>query len=254
MLKLFQAFTAAVLLTTALGAPPLRAAEPVYLAFFTRAFSPDFVATADDSLPGEKPRPVKIYFRVTELAKLKVTSGKIIAADPFVSTDQQPLALDVPKGEYPVNLAILQGTMGRGRIAFARVDFSERPVVRWETAKPEDMKRDAENPEATWGVSIDSGVAAFFDQDAGRATSEAVKADETFFDSWLENGQNAGIKAKGAAGAFRLAVDIGPANVVAFDPGWGEGVYSLYAGIDADGNLAALVADFDIIDWSKVKE
>jgi hypothetical protein len=81
-----------------------------------------------------------------------------------------------------------------------------------------------------------------------------VKADETFFDSWLENGQNAGIKAKGAAGAFRLAVDIGSANVVAFDPGWGEGVYSLYAGIDADGNLAALVADFDIIDWSKVKE
>jgi hypothetical protein len=254
MLKLFQAFTTAALLTTALGAPPLRAAEPLYSAFFTRAFSPDFVATADDSLPGEKPRPVKIYFRVTELAKLKVTSGKIIAADPFVSTDQQPLALDVPKGEYPVNLAILQGTMGRGRIAFARVDFSERPVVRWETAKPEDMKRDAENPEATWGVSIDSGVAAFFDQDAGRATSEAVKADETFFDSWLENGQNAGIKAKGAAGAFRLAVDIGPANVVAFDPGWGEGVYSLYAGIDADGNLAALVADFDIIDWSKVKE
>ncbi len=144
--------------------------------------------------------------------------------------------------------------MGRGRIAFARVDITDRPVVRWEAAKPEDMKRDAENLEATWGLSIDSGVAAFFDQDAGRATSEAVKADETFFDSWLENGQNAGIKAKGAAGAFRLAIDIGPANVVAFDPGWGEGVYSVYAGIDANGNLAALLADFDILDWSKVKE
>ncbi len=243
-----------IVCTGALVTPRVHAAEPLHAPFFTRVFSPDFVATADDSLPGEKPRPVKIFFRVSELAKLKVTSGKIIAADPFVSTDQQPLALEVPKGEFPVNLAILQGTMGRGRIAFARVDITDRPVVRWEAAKPEDMKRDAENLEATWGLSIDSGVAAFFDQDAGRATSEAVKADETFFDSWLENGQNAGIKAKGAAGAFRLAIDIGPANVVAFDPGWGEGVYSVYAGIDANGNLAALLADFDILDWSKVKE
>ena len=254
MRTFIKSLMAAVFVAIALGAAPLRAQEPLHSAFFTRVFSPDFVATADDSLPGEKPRPVKIYFRITELAKLKVTSGKVIAADPFVSTDQQPLALDVPKCEYPVNLAILQGTMGRGRIAFARVDISDRPVVRWEMAKPEDMKRDAENPEATWGLSVDSGVAAFFDQDAGRATSEAVKADETFFDSWLENGQNAGIRAKGAAGAFRLAVDIGPANVVAFDPGWGEGVYSVYAGIDADGNLAALLADFDLIDWSRVTE
>jgi hypothetical protein len=31
-------------------------------------------------------------------------------------------------------------------------------------------------------------------------------------------------------------------------------VYSVYAGIDADGKLAALIADFDIIDWSRVTE
>lgn len=230
------------------------AAEPLQASFFTRVFSPDFIATADDSLPGENPRPVKIYFRVTELAKLKVTSGKVVAADPFVSTDQQPLALDVPVGEFPVRLAVLQGTMGRGRMAFARVDVSDRPVVRWEAAKRADMQRDAENPDGVWNLNVDSGIAAFFDQDAGRATTDAVTADETFFDTWLENGQNAGIKDKGAAGAFRLAVDVGPANVVAFDAGWGEGAYTVYAGFDADGKLAALLADFDILDWSKVKE
>jgi hypothetical protein len=230
------------------------AADLLQAPFYTRAFAPDFVATADDSLPGESPRPVKIYFRVTELGNLKVTSGKVVSADPFVSTDQQPLALDVPPGEYPVRIAVLQGTMGRGRVAFARVDISDRPVVRWETAKPADMQRDAENPDGTWSLNIDSGVAAFFDQDAGRATSDAVNADETFFDTWLENGQNAGIKDKGASGAFRLAIDVGPANVVAFDAGWGEGAYTVYAGFDAAGNLAALLADFDILDWSKVKE
>ncbi|OYW54832.1 MAG: hypothetical protein B7Y80_11055 [Hyphomicrobium sp. 32-62-53] len=243
-----------LLCATALGAAPARAAEPLHAPYFTRAFSPDFVASADDSLPGEKPRPVKVYFRVTDLAKLKVISGKIVAADPFVSTDQQPLALDVPPGEYPVRLAILEGSMGRGRVAFARVDITERPVVRWESAKPVDMQRDAENPDGTWGVTVDSGVAAYFDQDAGRATSEAVAADETFFDSWLERGQNAGYKDKGASGAFRLAADVGPGNVVAFDTGWGEGAYTVYAGYDADQKLAALLMDFDILDWSKVTD
>jgi hypothetical protein len=251
MRPLRHSLSAMILLASALGA---RAAEPLHADFFIRAFSPDFVATADDSLPGEQPRPVKIFFRVTDLANLKITTGKVVVADPFVSTDQQPLALDIPTGQFPVRLAILEGSMGRGRIAFARVEISAQPVVRWEAAKPTDMQRDAENPGGTWGVSIDSGVAAFFDEAAGRATTDAVNADEAFFDSWLETGQNAGFKDKGASGAFRLAADIGPGNVVAFDAGWGEGSYSVYAGFDAGGNVAALVIDFDILDWSRVAE
>jgi hypothetical protein len=142
-------FGICILCALALGAAPVRAAEPLYAPYFTRAFSPDFVASADDSLPGEKPRPVKVYFRVTDLAKLKVTSGKVVVADPFVSTDQQPLALDVPTGEFLVRLAILQGSMGRGRVAFARVDIADRPIVRWVDAKPIDMQRDAENPDGS---------------------------------------------------------------------------------------------------------
>jgi hypothetical protein len=244
----------AALILAALVVTPSRAAEPPHAPFFTRAFAPDFVASADDSLPGEKPRPVKIYFKVSDLGPLQITSGKVVVADPFVSTDQQPLALDIPVGAYPVRLAVLQGAMGRGRVAFARVDISERPVVRWEAVKPLDMQRDAENPDGDWGVSVDSGVAAYFDAQAGRAASDAVAKDETFFDSWLEAGQNAGLREKAAPGAFRLTVGIAPANVVAFDAGWGEGVYTVYAGLDADGRLAALLTDFDILDWSKVTE
>jgi hypothetical protein len=244
----------AALLIAALAVTPVRAAEPQHAHYFTRVFAPDFVASADDSLPGEKPRPVKIYFKVSDLGPLKVATGKLVVADPFVSTDQQPLAVDIPVGTFPVRLAVLQGAMGRGRVAFARVDISDRPVVRWDAARPVDMHRDAENPGGDWGVSVDSGVAAYFDASAGRAATEAVASDETFFDSWLETGQNAGIREKAAPGAFRLTVDIGPANVVAFDAGWGEGIYAVYAGFDADGRLAALLTDFDILDWSKVTE
>lgn len=236
------------------AALPAAAGEPAHAAIFTRAFSPDFVATADDALPGEKPRPAKIYFRVTDLGAVSLPSGKIVVADAFVGIDQKPLALTVAAGAYPVRLAVLQGTMGRGRVAFARVNFTDAPVVRWAAANPDDMSRDAENPAGVWGFAVDSGLAAFFAPEAGAAASEAVKINEDFFDTWLEKGQNAGVREPGTTGAFRLVADIGPANVVAFDAGWGDGVYSAYAGYAADGALAALVADFDILDWSKVTE
>jgi hypothetical protein len=244
----------ALCLFTVPGAAPLRAAEPIYAALFTRAFSPDYVATADDALPGEPPRPAKIFFRVSELGHVRISSGRIVVADPFVGIDQPPIAAPVPAGRHPVRLAVLQGTMGRGRVAFARVDFTDRPVVRWETARPEEIQRDAENPDGTWGFAVESGTAAFFDPEAGKAAAAAAKGNDGYFDTWLVNGQNAGAKERGATGAFRLVVDVGPANVVAFDAGWGDGVYTAYAGYDADGAIAALIADFDILDWSRVKE
>ena len=242
------------LAATLFGIAEARAAEPLHAHLFTRAFAPDFVAAADDSLPGERPRPVKIYFRTVEAGVLKIVSGKVVVADPFIGADQQPLALDIANGDYPVRLAVLQGTMGRGRVAFARVDVTGRPVVRWETAKPIDMQRDAENPGGEWGFNVDSGIAAFFDPAAGVAAAAAAQANDDVFDRWLERGQNAGAKERGATGAFRLEIASGPGTVVAFDAGWGDGVYSVYAGMDADGRLAALLADFDIIDWSKVQE
>ncbi len=250
----FSTRLAAFLVLLLSAVQPAEADEPFYAHLFTRAFSPDYVATADDALPGEAPRPTSIFFRVSEPGTLKITSGRVVVADPFVGIDQQPLSVRVPDGLYPVRLAVLQGTMGRGRIAFARVDISNTPVVRWEAAKPEDMQRDAENPSGDWGFSVDSGIAGFFDVEAGQAALEAVKANDSYFDKWLEKGQNAGARERDTAGAFRLAIDSGPANVIAFDAGWGDGVYGAYAGYDAEGRLAALIADFDILDWSRVKE
>jgi hypothetical protein len=238
----------------ALSIMPVRAAEPLHAPLFSRAFSPDYIATADDALPGETPRQVKVFFRVTELGDLKIASGRVVVADPFVRMDNPPIATPIPNGSYPVRLAVLQGTMGNRRVAFARVDFSPAPVVRWEAVKSEDFYRDAENPGGSWNFEVDSGVAAFFDPEAGTAALKAAKGSEDFFDRWLEKGLNRGWKDGGASGAFRLLIDAGPANVAAFDAGWGDGVYMAYIGYDADGHAAALVADFDILDWSKVSE
>lgn len=226
---------------------------PPQLRYFDRVFSPDFVATADDSLPGEPPRPVKIFFRVSDLGELHVVSGKIAAGDIFGSLDSPALDVAVANGRYPVRLAVLQGSMGRGRVTFARVDLSSGPTVRWEMAYPEGHRRDAENPDEPWGYEVGSGLGAFYDPEAGKAVRAAIDADDAILDAWLEEGQLRGLKEKGSSG-FRLVRPVGSANFVAFDAGWGDGTYSSWLGFDSGGTLTAIVTDFDVLDWSKVRE
>lgn len=239
------------------GCAALSAAQvagPPHARYFERAFSPDFIATADDALPGERPRPVKIYFQVSELGAVQITSGRIVVADAFVGLDQPAMSTPVPVGSFPVRLAVLHGGFGKGRVAFARVDFSDTPVVRWEPAVPSDMARDAENPDGVWGFAVDTGTAAFFDPAAGAVAAQTFQTDDKALESALEQGQLRGLRERGATGAFRLSAPFGPGNLVAFDSGWGDGTYTAYFGFDAQGHVTALIADFDILDWSKVVE
>ncbi|MDX2309383.1 MAG: DUF4241 domain-containing protein [Hyphomicrobium sp.] len=221
--------------------------------FFDRAFSPDFVATADDSLPGEAPRPVKIFFRVSELGHLVVVSGKVVAADIFVSLGSPPFDVAIPNGRFPVRLAVLQGSMGRGRVTFARVDLSDVPAVRWAPAYPEGHRRDVENPNEAAGYEVSSGLGAFFDPEAGKAALAAIETNDDLLEAWLDEGQIRGMREKGSSG-FRLVKDSGPANIVVFDTGWGDGTYATWVGYDAAGNPVTLLTDFDVLDWSKVTE
>lgn len=229
------------------------ASVPAHAELFTRAFSPDFVATVDDALPDEKPRNVKVYFRVAELGLLKVTSGRVVGADPFVGTERPAFTQAVPNGEFPVRLAVLQGSMGRGRVAIARVEFSPAPVVQWRMAVTEGQDVSILKDDEIFGYPIDAGLGSFFDPATGKAAAEQMKANEDVSEAWLEQGQNAGAKERGTNGAFRLLLDVGTGNIAAFDSGWGDGIYASWFGYDGQGNVASLVTDFDVIDWSKAK-
>ena len=108
-------------------------------------------------------------------------------------------------------------------------------------------------------AGLETGIRAMPEQtrtaaEAAAAVLQASSGNDDYFDSWLERGLGRGWRDGGASGAFRLVIDAGPANVAAFDAGWGDGVYAAYAGYDVSGRIAALVADFDILDWSKVRE
>jgi len=209
------------------------------------AFRPGFTTTIPDHAG-----PVSL--RVVEAGRLKVTSGRVVAADPFVYNQPIAFTFKVPAGEYIIRLAVALLGEDHFRVALARVDFGDAPAVRWEMALVSGQsERDLKDGEI-FGYSVDSGTGAFADADAfvwldkhyAGATGTAFEA---LSDKWIAEGEAAG-PAMGVPNLFLLAADVNPANnIVMYSSGWGDGFYASWVGYDAKGNVMALVTDFAVV-------
>lgn len=85
--------------------------------------------------------------------------------------------------------------------------------------------------------------------DDGRVETAAIadkkmRADEDLAQRWITEGEHK------KPPKFFLDVDMGPGNIIMFHSGWGDGVYASWFGYDAQGHVAVLVTDFQVIDWS----
>lgn len=222
---------------------------PGYASFFARAFEPGFALTIDEALKDEAPRPVKVTVTIFEAGLLALPSGRVVAADPFVGMDRPAFTREVPKGSFPVSLAILEGSMSEGRIALARVAFSPAPVISWDMAVVPGQDVATLKPDEFFGYPVDAGTGCFTDAGTALAAHKHMTADEDWSQTWIDEGDR---MARGEPPPrFHLNVPEGPGNIVMFDSGWGDGLYPSWFGLDAAGNVAVLITDFQVIDWEK---
>jgi hypothetical protein len=222
---------------------------PPYAAAFDKAFVRGFSVTTRDDYKGET-RIETVPFRVVEAGALKLPSGRICVADPFVFlTDAKPLTQQVPVGTFPVRLAVADFPSGGLRVAFARVDFSNAPVARWSMAVTEGQDIGTLKDDEIFGYGVDAGTGSFFDPVAGKAAGELLAADADAWEAWQTEGEANGPKVVGPY-FFLLNQPLGTANAIMFGSGWGDGFYASWFGYDANGNVATLVTDFATIDWA----
>lgn len=223
-----------------------------YAAVFDLAFVPGFSVESHDSYEG-KTRIETVSFRVVEAGTLKTPSGRVCAADPFVQlADAKPFTQAVPAGAFPVRLAVAHFPSGDVRVAFARVFFSDAPVVRWAMAVVEGQDIRTLKADEIFGYGVDAGTGSFFDPVAGQAAAKLLDADGDAWEAWQTEGEANGPKVIGPY-SFLLDLPLGDANAVMFHSGWGDGFYASWFGYDANGHVAALVTNFAIIDWTTAK-
>ena len=103
-----------------------------------------------------------------------------------------------------------------------------------------------------FGYGVDAGTGSFFDPAAGKAAADLLRANPEAWEAWQTEGEDNGPKVVGPY-FFLLDLPLGEANAIMFGSGWGDGFYASWFGYDADGNVAALVTDFQTIDWGTAK-
>ena len=71
-------------------------------------------------------------FYTTEIGRIKIETGKLIACDASDMHRRVVFTETFPKGEFPVQLAIVKGEPGEYEyVAYSRIVFSDKPVKKW---------------------------------------------------------------------------------------------------------------------------
>jgi uncharacterized protein DUF4241 len=215
---------------------------PSYAPAFELAFQPGWQTRLGDR---------SVAFRIFNGGQLRLTSGRVKACDPFVGMEHRPFTPLVPEGDFPVRLALVDGGVDDSRVAFARVDFSPSPVVRWEMAVTEGQDIATLKEGEHFGYPVDAGTGSFVDAATAAIAAQRMAADEGIAQSWIDLGEKGG--SGNGAPNFYANIDIGPGNIIMFQSGWGDGLYASWFGYDAQGRIAVLLTDFNVVDWSKAK-
>ena len=203
----------------------------------------------------------------TESPKIKVVrageadfpTGEVVLADPIAylgSRYETVLDRKIPAGSYPVELSVCLSRIAGFRIAAARLPVSPKAAVRYEIAMPKGKEpEDLEKPGIFTFFGVDTGLACIAD---GKVSEE----NRLFFEKWeKENpGKNkytdyfealfqdsfqANPEFQNQGGSFlEWRLPGSGLRTVLFSSGMGDGIYSGYWGLDAEGEIACLVALF----------
>jgi hypothetical protein len=198
-----------------------------------------------------KGTPVKVS-RVTAtlygitIGKIKLPAGRVIACDPLhIDEYGKPYTQQFPVGEFPVQLSIAN-VDNKETIAFARIYFSDEPVIKWELALLEGQKPLPVGGKEIHGYATDGSVGIFVDAEAVKAldikTIQRLEGRSDLFKELIKHNHN----------NWNYAMyNFGKNNMAAFSSGVGDGTYASYIGFDAGGKPCRLLTDFDLFDWKK---
>ncbi|KLJ01133.1 hypothetical protein WQ56_07095 [Luteimonas sp. FCS-9] len=180
----------------------------------------------------------RLVFAPRPVGTFRIVSGRIVACDPFFCEHVAPFDVAAPNGEFPLVLAVARDAAnGDERVAFARLAFSQAPVVAWRPAR---VSGDGE----VLGYAVDSGIGGFMDADARADYDAQVQVDAgAVFDRIIADMDATHAPTR----SWRLRTDT-RGSIALFSSGYGDGGYASYWGVDAAGRPVALLTDFQVVE------
>jgi len=211
----------------------------------------DFFALVPGDAPLVTGAPGELTVR--ELGVLRVPSGTLGAADPFVALDR-PITVSIPPGDHRVAVTIADVSTQRDgshlREAYLSLIISDAPPASVESVPGPDGPPEAGS---FFGVAVDAGTVAFFDADAVEASMPGDG--DSWYDDVFDTGEPGSwfdimdSETPLGAGTANIEMPLARAgeNVILAHSGWGDGFYPVLQTLDADGRLTGVHIDLQVV-------
>ncbi|QJX46546.1 DUF4241 domain-containing protein [Hymenobacter taeanensis] len=200
---------------------------------FESSFFPD-AQVAQDSLT--------FRFYRNFLGNLPINSGRVVACEPLTGGAQAFTTL-FPKGRFPVELTVAQFG-GDERVAFARILFSEAPVVKWEPALLPGQQPLPLFGEKYYGYPVDGGTGLFIDAHRLLPFTTFLQDNAVWEQLFIKS-----FRLETSSPLLGLLYATPRDTVATFSTGLGDGTYASYVGLDAQNRPCRLLTDFQLINW-----
>lgn len=183
-----------------------------------------------------------------EVGNIYLSSGKLVACDPVLTSDMKPFTTGFPKGNFQV---LLHKERESNCVAYGEIIFTNKEITNWEMATTEGQNIKDLSDEEVFGYPVESGMGCFMDFDTQNSLNELEQklyhskgADfmgiyEEFFHEYFFD-ENGAIDQF----AFLKPDEENPGNIFAFETGYGEGFYASYIGFDAQKIPVKIVTEF----------
>lgn len=186
-----------------------------------------------------------VTLRHHRVGDLQLPTGQLVACDPLTNPDRPAFTTQLPPGTYPVILAIAQieermvikdeeFMFTDESIAFSVIRLKETSPVHWNMMTLAEQETETLEEGEFFGYPVDAGMGCFMDHSTALLLSELLSSDEGTVDTIIQQ----------VHGSDGFDMKLGEANSILFRSGYGDGSYPTYAGIDAEGEIAAVVTDF----------
>lgn len=183
-----------------------------------------------------------------EVGKIYLSSGKLVACDPVITSDMQPFSTEFPKGDFSV---LLHKEKDSNCVAYAEIIFSNAEIAEWKlaTTAGQNVKELAEGE--VFGYPVESGMGCFMDVDTQNSLNDLEQKlykskgvdfmgiyEEFFHEHFFDE--------KGAIDqyAFLKPSETHPGTIFAFETGYGEGFYASYIAYDKNNLPIKIVTEF----------
>jgi hypothetical protein len=151
----------------------------------------------------------------------------------------------LPQGHYGVDLSVVDLGAWGTRVAFSAVKFSDQPVAHWQVAETTDPGG------FTQFFGVDAGLGAYMDADTAKVFATVLQSFEAEHPSgnYYDDVLSRDLPPSALWGEHQPS-EASPLKAVVFSSGLGDGLYFSYWGLDAAGQVAMLVTDFQLFDQS----